>query len=305
MSALHSTRRDRAATNVEPIVDAMNWLAAIPSPSAGSLQLGPLRLNAYGLMIALGVVVATWLLGRRFAAKGIASRDDASSIAMIAVPAGVVGGRLYHVATTWEKYSENPGQIIQVWKGGLGIWGGITLGVLVGIWAAKRKGIALGPALGAVAPSLAFAQAIGRWGNWFNQELFGRATTLPWGLEISDINLPAGYDSGTLFHPTFLYESLGCAVLGVVLLQLDRRGKARDGLLFAWYVIGYVTMRFFIEGLRIDPARDVAGLRFNQWTSIVVGVVALAWVVRRTKNDDERADEVTAHTPGDGSTPQP
>lgn len=256
-------------------------------------------------MIALGVVVATWLLGRRFAAKGIASRDDASSIAMIAVPAGVVGGRLYHVATTWEKYSERPGEIIQVWKGGLGIWGGITLGVLVGIWAAKHKGIALGPALGAVAPSLAFAQAIGRWGNWFNQELFGRATTLPWGLEIADNNLPAGYDSGTLFHPTFLYESIGCAVLGVVLLQLDRRGKARDGMLFAWYVIGYVTMRFFIEGLRIDPARDVAGLRFNQWTSIVVGVVALAWVVRRTKSDDERAEPVTVHTPGDGSTPQP
>jgi len=305
VSALHSIRRERAATTDEPIVEHMNWLASIPSPSAGSLQLGPLRLNAYGLMIALGVVVATWLLGKRFVAKGIATRDDASSIAIIAVPAGVIGGRLYHVATTWEKYSENPGEIIQVWKGGLGIWGGITLGVIVGIWAAKRRNIPLGPALGAVAPSLAFAQAIGRWGNWFNQELFGRATTLPWGLEISDKNLPAGFESGTLFHPTFLYESIGCAVLGVVLLQLDRRGKARDGMLFAWYVVGYVTMRFFIEGLRIDPARNVAGLRFNQWTSIVVGVVAIAWIVRRIRRNDESADLVNVRAPGDGSTPQP
>lgn len=255
-------------------------LASLPSPSSGSLQIGPLRLNAYGAIIALGVVVAVVLSGRRFERRGIATREDASTIALWGVPAGVIGGRLYHVVTDWDRFRGDPWKAIEVWKGGLGIWGGIALGVLTGAVVAKRKSIPVAAALTCVAPPIAFAQAIGRWGNWFNQELFGRATTLPWGLEIDDRHLPAGFVSGTLFHPTFLYESIGCAVLGFALIVFDRRKPLRDGALFAWYVAGYTAMRFFIEGLRIDPARDVGGLRLNQWTSLVVFTVALGFIVK-------------------------
>ena len=255
-------------------------LASLPSPSSGSLEIGPLRLNAYGAIIAIGVVVAVMVTGRRFEKRGIAKREDASSIALWAVPAGVIGGRLYHVITDWDRFRDDPLKAIEIWKGGLGIWGGIALGVLVGVIVAKSKSIPIAAALTCVAPALAFAQSIGRWGNWFNQELFGRATTLPWGLEIDDRHLPDGFASGTLFHPTFLYESIGCALLGFALLAFDRRKPLQDGALFAWYVAGYTVMRFFIEGLRIDPAREAGGLRLNQWTSLVVFVVALGFIVK-------------------------
>lgn len=262
------------------MLNRLSVLASLPSPSSGSLELGPLRLNAYGAIIAIGVVVAVMVTGRRFERRGIAKREDASSIALWAVPAGVIGGRLYHVITEWERFSDDPLKAIEIWKGGLGIWGGIALGVLVGVVVAKSKSIPIAAALTCVAPAIAFAQSIGRWGNWFNQELFGRATTLPWGLEIDDRHLPEGFPSGTLFHPTFLYESIGCALLGFALLVFDRRKPLQDGALFAWYVAGYTAMRFFIEGLRIDPAREAGGLRLNQWTSLVVFAVALGFVVR-------------------------
>lgn len=254
--------------------------ASLPSPSSSSLSIGPLRLNAYGAMIAIGVVVAVMVFGRRLERRGVGTRDDASTIALWAVPAGVVGGRIYHVITDWDRFENDPLKAIEIWKGGLGIWGGIALGVVVGILVAKRRGISTAVALTCVAPALAFAQAIGRWGNWFNQELFGRPTTLPWGLEIDDRHLPDGYVSGTLFHPTFLYESIGCALLGFALIVFDRRKPLRDGALFAWYVAGYTLMRFFIEGLRIDPARDLGGWRLNQWTSVVVFVFAVGFIVK-------------------------
>jgi prolipoprotein diacylglyceryl transferase len=262
------------------MLNRLSVLASLPSPSSGSLEVGPLRLNAYGAIIAVGVVVAVMVTGRRFEKRGIAKREDASSIALWAVPAGVIGGRLYHVITDWERFRDDPLRAIEIWKGGLGIWGAIALGVLVGVLVAKGKSIPIAAALTCVAPALAFAQSIGRWGNWFNQELFGRATTLPWGLEIDDRHLPEGFASGTLFHPTFLYESIGCALLGFGLIAFDRRKPLRDGALFAWYVAGYTAMRFFIEGLRIDPAREAGGLRLNQWTSLVVFVVALGFIVK-------------------------
>ncbi|NDG76812.1 MAG: prolipoprotein diacylglyceryl transferase, partial [Acidimicrobiia bacterium] len=201
---------------------SVNVVASIPSPSSGSLELGPLRLNAYGLMIALGAIAATWLMGRRLESRGWGTRDDASSIAIWAVPAGVVGARIYHVITDWERFDGRLVDVFKIWQGGLGIWGGIAAGVVVGILIARRRGFSVLNTLTAVAPALPLAQAIGRFGNWFNQELFGRATTLPWGLEIDDKHLPRGYESGTLFHPTFLYEAIGNLVLCVVLLQLDR-----------------------------------------------------------------------------------
>jgi len=255
-------------------------LSSIPSPSSGSLDLGPLTLNAYGAMIAVGVIVAVTVGGRRLEARGGGTRDDMSAVAMWGVPAGVIGARIYHVITDWDRFSGNLGDALKIWKGGLGIWGGIFLGTIVGVMVAKRRGIRAADVLTAVAPGLAFAQAIGRWGNWFNQELFGRATTLPWALSVSDETaVKAGFEPGTTFHPTFLYESLLCAALGFGLIALDRRVPMRPGRLFAFYVAGYTVFRFFIEGLRIDPAHYAGGLRLNQWVSIVVFAGALAVIV--------------------------
>ena len=255
-------------------------LASIPSPSSGSLHLGPLTLNAYGAMIALGVIVAVSVGGRRLEARNAGTRDDMSAIAMWGVPAGVIGARIYHVITDWDRFSGDIGATIQIWKGGLGIWGGIFLGTIVGVAVARRRGLSPSAVLTAVAPGLAFAQAIGRWGNWFNQELFGRATSLPWALRVSDDTaVRAGFEAGTTFHPTFLYESLLCAALGFGLIALDRRVPMKPGRLFAFYVAGYTAFRFFIEGLRIDPAHYAGGLRLNQWVSLVVFACATVVIV--------------------------
>ena len=265
----------------------MNVLSLIPSPSTGVLQLGPLRLNAYGAMIALGVVAAVWLSGRRLEKRGAGTREDMSAIAMWGVPAGVIGGRIYHVITDWELFRNHPERIVQIWKGGLGIWGGIFLGVVVGIWEGHRRGIATSVLLTCVAPALPLAQSIGRWGNWFNQELFGRPTTLPWALEVSDFRTKqAGYPIGTLFHPTFLYESLACLALCGLLLLLDKLVK-RPGYLFLYYMAGYTLFRFFIEGLRIDPAHSAGGLRLNQWVSLVVFTVSVSKLALSSRTKSE------------------
>ncbi len=267
-------------------------IGAIPSPSSNSLEIGPLKLNAYGLMIALGVVAAVWLMGKRAEARNVATADDVSSIAMWAVPAGVIGARLYHVVTDWSRFSGNLGDIPKVWKGGLGIWGGIALGVLAGMWVARRRGLNMAAIVTCAAPALALAQGIGRWGNWFNQELFGKPTTLPWALEISDRKtLAAGFEVGTTFHPTFLYESLGCLLLFVALLAVDKRIPLRNGRLFFVYCAGYTFMRFFIEGLRIDEAHKTGGLRLNQWVSLAVFAVSIAvlayeWRWRRREGSE-------------------
>lgn len=259
-------------------------LASIPSPSSNSLSIGPLDFNAYGLMIALGVLAAVWLTGRRMENKGVGSRDDISAIAMWAVPAGVIGARLYHVITDWDRFSGNLGDIVKVWQGGLGIWGGIALGVAVGMWATRRRGLDTLAVVTCATPALALAQSIGRWGNWFNQELFGGPTTLPWALEVSDAKaVAAGYPPGTTFHPTFLYESLWCLALCFVLLWIDKKVALRPGRLFFVYAAGYSAMRFFIEGLRIDDAHEAGGLRLNQWVSLGVVVVSVAVLLREVR----------------------
>ena len=262
-------------------------IGAIPSPSSNSLDIGPLKLNAYGLMIALGVIAAVWLMGKRAEARNVATADDVSSIAMWAVPAGVVGARLYHVVTDWSRFSNNLRDIPKVWEGGLGIWGGIALGVVAGMWVARRRGLNMAAIVTCAAPALALAQGIGRWGNWFNQELFGKPTTLPWALEVSDRKtLSAGFQVGTTFHPTFLYESLGCFLLCAVVIAVDKRVPLRNGRLFFVYSAGYTFMRFFIEGLRVDEAHKAGGLRLNQWVSlgvfaVSVGVLVYEWRWRR------------------------
>lgn len=261
--------------------------ASIPSPSSGSIEIGPLNVHAYGLMIALGVVAGVWLLGRRLEQKHIGTRDDANSMAVWAVVAGVIGSRIYHVLTDWEKFfgkDGHPENIPKIWQGGLGIPGGLIGGIAVGAWFLRRKGIPLGMAMNAAAPALPLAQAIGRWGNYFNQELFGKPTTLPWGLEIDAANRPEKYRDFATFQPTFLYESLGNFLICGVLLFVDRRFKVRPGHLFAMYVIGYGALRFVVEGMRIDEAKSVGGLRWNQWVAlaaVVGGVIYL--VVTRNK----------------------
>ncbi|MEK7410789.1 MAG: prolipoprotein diacylglyceryl transferase [Actinomycetota bacterium] len=255
----------------------MNILASIPSPSSGSIHLGPLKLNAYGMMIALGILAAMWLWGRRVEARHVATSDDVSAIAMWAVPVGIVGARLYHVITDWSRFENDLTDIFKVWQGGLGIWGGITFGFVAGLWVAKRRGLPIGLLMTCVAPALPLAQSIGRWGNWFNQELFGRPTTLPWALRVSDVNaVAAGYPAGTTFHPTFLYESVASALLCVALLVLDRRVAMRPGRLFFYYTAGYTAYRFFIEGLRIDPAHHIGWWRLNQWVSVAVFAASVA-----------------------------
>ncbi|MGA1361844.1 MAG: prolipoprotein diacylglyceryl transferase [Ilumatobacteraceae bacterium] len=251
-------------------------LASIPSPSTGSLEIGPLRLNAYGLMIAIGVIVAVRIASRRMEQRGVGTSDDMSSIAMWAVPAGVIGGRLYHVATSVDSYRGRWIEVLWVWKGGLGIWGGVALGVIVGMRRARALGLDPVAVVACAAPGIAVAQAIGRWGNWFNQELFGRPTDVPWALEVSAAKArAAGYAAGTTFHPTFLYESLGCLAIAGLLVLVERRFRTRGGQIFLVYVAMYTVMRFFVEGLRVDPARSAGGLRLNQWVAIVVFTVAV------------------------------
>lgn len=256
----------------------MNLLASIPSPSFNSI--GPL--NIYGLCIALGVIAAVWLFGKRLAERGFGTPDDASSIAIWAVLAGVIGARLYHVVTDWEKFEGNYGDIPKLWEGGLGIPGGLLFGIPVGLWMARSKGIPLSVAATCAAPAIPLAQAIGRWGNYFNQELYGRPTDLPWALEIDAEHLVAGYEVGTTFHPTFLYESLWSLGVVAVLLLVDKRTKTGPGALMGLYLAAYGLGRFWVEGLRIDPADEIAGLRLNQWVALaaVVGGAGIFLALR-------------------------
>jgi phosphatidylglycerol---prolipoprotein diacylglyceryl transferase len=258
-------------------------LASIPSPSFNALEIGPLSLNLYGLMIALGVIAAVWLFGKRLEEREVGTKDDASAIAIWAVLAGVIGARLYHVVTDYDRFRNNWGEIPAIWNGGLGIPGGLLLGVPVGMYLAKKRGIPMAVGATCAAPAIALAQSIGRWGNYFNQELYGRPTTLPWGLEIDAAHLQDGYAVGTLFHPTFLYESLWSLGLCLALLWIDKHWRPAPGQLFVMYIMGYGLGRFWVEGLRIDPADEIAGLRLNQWVAlaaVVVGGIVLVWMRR-------------------------
>jgi prolipoprotein diacylglyceryl transferase len=230
-------------------------------------------------MIAIGVIAAVRIAGRRAENKGVGTTEDISSIAMWAVPAGVLGGRAYHVLTDYERFQGQWIDAVKIWQGGLGIWGGVTVGVAVGWWCARRRGLDACWIISCAAPAIAIAQAIGRWGNWFNQELFGRPTTLPWALKVSgNIAEKAGYAAGTTFHPTFLYESVGCVVLAWLLIRLEGRITPARGRLFAWYVVGYTVLRFGTESIRIDAAHHVGGMRLNQWVALGVFAVAVLFL---------------------------
>ena len=265
--------------------------ASIPSPSWSSLSIGPIELRVYGFLIAVGVVLAVRRLGiglERFKTGG---SEAAASIGMWGVGAGLIGARLYHVVTEWDRFSGNLSEIPKVWHGGLGVPGGVLLGTIVGVLRARSFGIATAETLHAAAPAIPLAQAVGRWGNWFNQELFGRPTTLPWALRVDDDHLPAAYESGTTFHPTFLYESMWTLGLSVWLVRLSGSPRFAGSRLFALYVSGYGLGRLWIEGLRIDDASVIGGLRWNQWVAIVAIVGGLIYLAVTSSSGDS-AEEV-------------
>jgi prolipoprotein diacylglyceryl transferase len=285
---------------------------SIPSPSWSGFDIplpwGTLRIHAYALCILLGIILGLWLTAVRWKRRGT-PEGSLWDIAIWAIPFGIVGGRLYHVFSSPDAYF-GPGfngtgdlsLIPQIWRGGLGIWGAVVLGV-VGAWlGSRRSGVKLTAFLDAAAPGLLLAQAIGRWGNWFNQELFGGPTTLPWGLQIdpNSPNFPAGMPSDTLFHPTFLYESLWNIIGVAVLLVLDRRFHFRRGRLFWLYAIYYTLGRVWIEALRIDEAEQISlfGIttRLNVWTSLFVFVAALIIFIVLSLRGRQEPD--TAYLPG-------
>ncbi|MFF3945438.1 prolipoprotein diacylglyceryl transferase [Streptomyces sp. NPDC001902] len=259
----------------------MELIAFIPSPSRGVIHLGPIPLRGYAFCIIIGVFVAVWLGGRRWVARG-GLKTTVADIAVWAVPFGLVGGRLYHVITSYELYfgeGKDWVNAFKIWEGGLGIWGAIALGAL-GAWiGCRRRGISLPAYADAVAPGIAFAQAIGRWGNWFNQELYGRATDVPWALKIDSAHRPADSLDVATYHPTFLYESLWCVGVALLVIWADRRFRLGHGRAFALYVAAYTVGRFWIEYLRVDDAHHVLGLRLNDWTSILVFVAAVVYIV--------------------------
>jgi prolipoprotein diacylglyceryl transferase len=251
-------------------------LASIPSPSANGFHLGPLFIHAYGLAYVAAVTAAVVLTRRRWRAQG-GDGDLVYDVALWGFPAGVIGGRLYFLATSWNQVPPHWWGPFAIWKGGLGIWGGIALGTLVGLWRLRRAGVSLPLFMDAGAPGLLVAQAIGRIGNYFNQELFGGPTTLPWALRVDAAHTPRGYPIGTTFQPTFLYEMIFNFALAAFLIWLGRTGKIKAPGLFALYVTGYSGFRIWEETLRIDPSHYLFGLRLNLYVAAVFTLIGLVW----------------------------
>jgi prolipoprotein diacylglyceryl transferase len=271
----------------------MTALGFIPSPSKGILHLGPLPLHAYGLCLAIGVLVAAAIAERRWEARG-GRPGTIGEIGVIVVVAGVLGARVYHLFTGYDWHHGGIVGTIKIWQGGLSIWGAVAGGALAVVIVSRRRRLPTLALLDAIAPGVVVAQAIGRWGNYFNQELFGRPTRLPWGLEIDLAHRPAQYAAFKTFHPIFLYESLWCLAIAGLLLWSERRFRFRPGQTIALYVALYTFGRFFFELMRSDPATDVFGVRFNALLSAVLCVGAATWFValwRRDRDASHTAEE--------------
>jgi prolipoprotein diacylglyceryl transferase len=284
------------------------FLASIPSPGSGDIAIGPLSLHAYGLMLALGVLAAAKIAEIRWKRWG----NDPRAITQIAVPvviAGVIGARIYHLFTGYKWDEDGLAGAFKIWEGGLSIWGAVAGGLIGVVVMARIKHLDTLMLMDAIAPGLAVAQAIGRFGNWFNQELYGKPTDLPWGLEIDPSHRPDAYPAKETFHPTFLYESIWCLLVAGAIVYAEKRFTLRRGQSFALYVALYTFGRIFFEWLRVDPASELFGIRFNLLLSAVLcagGIVAFLWYGRRqpvaasaTARDggtvlDERADEPSA-----------
>jgi prolipoprotein diacylglyceryl transferase len=254
-------------------------LAYIPSPHSGTIDLGPLTIHMYGLMLLLAIAACIWLTGVRWVRRG-GDWDLVLRVAVWGVAFGIIGARAYHDITSWNEVSNPKWKgIFAVWQGGLGIWGGILLGGIAGAFVVRLAGARVRDFADAVAPGLLLAQGIGRWGNWFNQELYGKPTHLPWGLKIDFNHRVAKYSGDATFQPTFLYEFVyDLAGVGILLL-LDKRYRFKPPALFALYVSYYTFGRFFEELIRVDPAHHFLGLRLNAWVSAVVFFVSTGFFV--------------------------
>src|SRR3954452_382940 len=268
-------------------------LASIPSPPGNGLHIGPLFVHAYGLMYVVAVLAAVALTRRLWESRG-GERALVDEVALWGFPAGLIGGRLYHLLTSWDEVPHTWWGPVAVWKGGLGIWGGIALGVAVGLWRVRRRGANVAEFMDAGAPALLVAQSIGRVGNWFNQELFGKPTDLPWALEIDPEHRPPRYADEPTFHPVFLYEIIWNLTLAAVLVKLGRR--VRPPGLFALYVAGYSAFRIFAELIRVDPAKHFLGLRLNLFVAVTLCIGGLVWFYRvsTASSDASSADSKVA-----------
>ena len=270
-----------------------------PSPSLSSFSVGPLTIHFYALCIITGIAAAIWIGRWRYANLG-GNPDDVSEVAIWAVPFGIIGGRIYHVITSPAQYfgsNGNPIDALRIWEGGLGIWGAISLGA-VGAYLyfrTHKTSLNFRQLLDSLAPGVVLAQAIGRIGNYFNQEVFGKPTELPWGLEIDLINRPDGFESYTTFHPTFLYELLWCLVVAVLLIKLPgflKKITSNQGDVFTLYILGYTLGRVWIEGLRIDEANLILGLRLNIWVSLIVLVTASAYLIANKRRGNTKENHI-------------
>ena len=263
---------------------------SIPTPTTSAVEIGPLTIHFYALCIIAGVALAIWLGNRRFTRSHEGLEGVVADVAIVAIPSGVIGGRIYHVLTSPELYFGRDAHVLdalKIWNGGLGIWGAISLGTIGAYLSYKRIGRdrELPPFsvfAGALAPGVALAQAIGRWGNWFNGELFGKPLDAPWALSIPVGLRPMGYKEFETFHPTFLYESLWCIAIAVILIYLTPRFSG--GAIFSLYVAGYSAGRFFIEGLRIDQAHSLGALRLNQYVSLLLTLAGLLAFTRFSRS---------------------
>lgn len=249
----------------------------IPSPSQGTWYLGVVPIRAYALLILAGIVVGGWLANRRWVARG-GLPGTVVDVLTWAVPSGIVGARVFHVLTHLQDYTwQDPWEVFRLWEGGLAIFGGLLGGALGAWYACHRRGIPLPALADALVPGIAVGQAFGRWGNYFNQEIYGTPTSLPWGLRIDPENRPAAYPEAETFHPTFLYESTWSLLTAAVVVWADRKFHLGHGRAFALYLAMYGTARAALELLRTDEANLVLGLRVNQLVALLVVVLAVVY----------------------------
>ena len=249
-------------------------LGSIPSPADGNL--GPFHM--YGIILAVGVLVGVYVAEQRWRRRGY-PKDGIYDIAFWVVIWGVIGARVYHVITDYQRFEDDPWRAFQIWRGGLSVWGAVIGGALAVIVITYRRKLPTLVVMDCMSVGIVLAQAIGRWGNYFNQELFGKPTSLPWGLEIAQRHRPTGYLQYSTFQPTFLYESLACLAIAGILLLVEHRAGLKLGQTFALYVVLYTFARFFFENMRIDPAHEIAGMRVNAWVSVFLFVFGVGWFV--------------------------
>ena len=268
-------------------------LAAIPAPPIGGFELGPLDVRFYGVLIALGAYLALQWTVRRYAASG-GDPSLAERAALAAILFGFLGARIGYVLPRLDRFLDRPLEILAIWQGGLALFGGLTAGTLAVILVTRRGGGDVARMADAIAPGLPLAQAIGRWGNYFNQELYGRPTDLPWALEVDPaFRRPAAVADATTFHPTFLYESLWNAALVLVLVRLDRRRTLPRGALILVYAVGYGVGRFLVELLRIDTVERYVGLSRNNWLALLLVAVGVAGLLRLRSASPAEEDPAT------------